>query len=538
MYKIKNSVPIDVIELYDITDEDSKKFKEIDEKPADFETAITACGFGKFNIILYIISTAAGWSSVFETTTMSYVFPAAECDLELKLSHKGLLNAVTYSGMISSAVIWGFLCDTLGRRKLLLIGFLLDALFFLMAASSQSFTLLMIAKFLGGFIINGPFAALTSYLSEFHNAHHRARVQMVLGTIFSFGNLALPLLALGVLPIDINVKMGEYFVFHSWNLYLLICSLPALISGIAFIFLPESPKFLMTMGRNEKALQVFRKVYRMNTGKPESTFPVKELVDETKVTKENSNKRGGHVTANRTKVQAMREGWQQIKPLFFPPHVAKFILVFTIQCLIMMSLNTLRLWLPQIFQAINDYQYYNNETASLCVMMEVFQPKNMSINATECVVNYNNSRVYANSMIVAFTSMVGYITAGTLINTLGKKKLLCILGTVSGTMAMSLYFSRNTPTTVVLSALFIAFGSIGINVILAVVVDLFPTTLRTMTVSLTMMFGRAGAVLGNLVFPFLLEAGCAPPFFAVGSVMLGCAFLTCLLPNTDMKALQ
>lgn len=42
-----------------------------------------------------------------------------------------------------------------------------------------------------------------------------------------------------------------------------------------------------------------------------------------------------------------------------------------------------------------------------------------------------------------------------------------------------------------------------------------------MTVSLTMMFGRIGAALGNLVFPFLLEAGCAPPFFSVGSVMLG-----------------
>lgn len=48
---------------------------------------------------------AAGWSSVFETTTMSYVFPAAECDLQLTLSHKGLLNAVTYSGKIISIII-------------------------------------------------------------------------------------------------------------------------------------------------------------------------------------------------------------------------------------------------------------------------------------------------------------------------------------------------------------------------------------------------------------------------------------------------
>ncbi|KAJ8919148.1 hypothetical protein NQ315_012134 [Exocentrus adspersus] len=500
-----------------------------DDKPADFETAITASGFGKFNIILYIVATAAGWSSVFETTTMSFVFPAAECDLNLKLSHKGLLNAVTYSGMICSAVIWGFLCDTLGRKKLLLIGYFLDALFFLMAASSQSFTLLMIAKFLGGFIITGPFAALTAYLSEFHNAQHRARVQMILGTIFSIGNLVLPLLALGVFPLEINVKVFNYFVFHSWNLYLLICSLPALISAIAFLFLPESPKFLMTMGRNEKALQVFRKVYRINTGKPEHTFPITELVDETISAKDNPNKREGQITANRTKTQALKEGWQQMKPLFFPPHLGKMILVVSMQCFIMMSLNTLRLWLPQIFQAISDYQYYHNETTtSLCEMMEVFQPNNGSLATTECTVNYNNIEVYTNSMIVAFASIVAYIAAGTLINTLGKKQLLCILGVVSGIVAMTLYFSRNMPTTVALSSLFISFGGIGINVILAVVVDLFPTTLRTMTVSLTMMFGRIGATLGNLVFPFLLESGCAPPFFSVGAVMLGVPVSLCL----------
>lgn len=83
---------------------------------------------------------------------MSYVFPAAECDLNLSLSDKGLLNAVTYAGMISSSVVWGYLCDTFGRRRLLYTGFLLDAIFVVMGALSQSFTQLVTAKFLGGFM--------------------------------------------------------------------------------------------------------------------------------------------------------------------------------------------------------------------------------------------------------------------------------------------------------------------------------------------------------------------------------------------------
>nr|CAI5835076.1 unnamed protein product [Callosobruchus analis] len=359
--------------------------KEIYTKPADFETAILASDYGKFNLILYIISVTAGWSSIFETTTMSYVFPAAECDLELSLAHKGWLNAITYAGMISSAFVWGYLSDTLGRKKLLVVGYLLDALLVTISAFSQNFYVLITTKFLGGLIINGPFAALTSYLSEFHCAKHRARVQMIVGFIFSIGNLLLPILALAIFPIKINLQLGDW-VFHSWNVYLLICSLPPLISGVAFMFLPESPKFLMTVGKNDKALKIFRHVYHLNTGKLEETYPITELVEENRNSRDNTN----------TKDPTGRFG-----------------------------LNTLRLWLPQLYQAINDYQYYSTSNkTTLCDMLEVFQKHNESKSSSPCEVNMDNSQVYTNSMIVAGVSIVGYIVAGGLINIVGKKKLL------------------------------------------------------------------------------------------------------------------
>lgn len=51
-------------------------------------------------------------------------------------------------------------------------------------------------------------------------------------------------------------------------------AIPALTGSIGFMFMPESPKFLMTTGRNKKALEVFQKVYSFNTGNPPETFPV------------------------------------------------------------------------------------------------------------------------------------------------------------------------------------------------------------------------------------------------------------------------
>ncbi|KAL3279281.1 hypothetical protein HHI36_016789, partial [Cryptolaemus montrouzieri] len=202
------------------------------------------------------------------------------------------------------------------------------------------------------------------------------------------------------------------------------------------------------------------------------------------------------------------------------------------------SLNTLRLWLPQLFQAINDYQYYHNGTsADLCTMLDVIRPKNVS-NSTECFVNTNNTQVYVNSMIVSAATLLGYVVAGSLINFLGKKKLLFILGIIAGISGCSLYLTQSITTTLILTSLYVAVASVCINVLLSAVVDLFPTTLRTMTVSLTMMFGRLGAMGGNLVFPYLLKAGCAPPFLTIGTGMLSCAFISILLPNSDMKSLQ
>lgn len=65
---------------------------------ADFETAISATGFGKFNIIYMIVAIPAGFGSQFESTTLSYVLPAAQCDLNLSLQDKGTLNAISYIG--------------------------------------------------------------------------------------------------------------------------------------------------------------------------------------------------------------------------------------------------------------------------------------------------------------------------------------------------------------------------------------------------------------------------------------------------------
>ena len=81
---------------------------------------------------------------------MAYILPIAECDLKLSLLNKGTLNSATYAGMIASAIVWGYLADTLGRKKILVIGYLADAVCVFCSSMSQNFLMLVIFKFCGG----------------------------------------------------------------------------------------------------------------------------------------------------------------------------------------------------------------------------------------------------------------------------------------------------------------------------------------------------------------------------------------------------
>lgn len=59
---------------------------------------------------------------------------------------------IFFSGMITSALGWGFLADTLGRKQILIAGYLTDAIFVTLAGLAQTYEMLLIAKFFTGFM--------------------------------------------------------------------------------------------------------------------------------------------------------------------------------------------------------------------------------------------------------------------------------------------------------------------------------------------------------------------------------------------------
>ncbi|XP_044018646.1 synaptic vesicle glycoprotein 2B-like isoform X2 [Aphidius gifuensis] len=514
--------------------------KNQDDGPADFERAINAAGYGKFNYLLLLAIVPAGWASIYGSTSMSYVLPSAQCDLSLTLFDKGLLNSMIFAGMIVTAFLWGFLTDTYGRKNILITGYFCCFLLSLASSLSHASWLLILFKFLNGIVISGPYAALMSYLAEVHGEKQRSKIYMWLGVVFSLGSISIPCLAWLIIP-----QKWEYPIlngainFKSWRLFLALCSIPELSAFIAISFFPESPRYLLTKGRNEEALNIFRRIYSINTGNDPSHYPITKLSDEDFIKNQ----------GNQSLYENLHDGWKQMKQLFLKPYVYRLILIGCIQFGGTIGSNTLKLWMPQLFAMIETYEASHPDKTSesypsICVMLETtnttFQYINNTLNATLqkeefCAPVVLNATVYLNSIVIALTGVIGYTLAGSLINCVGTKRLMMFCFLAAGFCCGGLFWAEDSNGILGISSVFVALSSIGGAAVMNIIVDNFPTALRAMAISSTMMMGRFGAVTGNLAFPILFKLSCFGPFEMIGIACIVCSILVLFIPNKKSK---
>ena len=76
-----------------------------------------------------------------------------------------------------------------------------------------------------------------------------------------------------VIPLEVSIEKDDFF-FHSWNLFVFICSLPALLTGAWLLFFPETPKYLAESGNNVQMLDVLMRMYSENSGEPPKEYIV------------------------------------------------------------------------------------------------------------------------------------------------------------------------------------------------------------------------------------------------------------------------
>ncbi|XP_049797933.1 synaptic vesicle glycoprotein 2A-like [Schistocerca nitens] len=561
-----------------------------------FEEAVALTGQGRFHYTLLAVCGFCLISMIFESLAAAYVTPAAQCDFDMTSFEKGFLGGTIYIGMIVSSHVWGFVADTRGRRLVLLLTLALDFVCSVVAALMPSLPLLIFVRFLNGVWICGPSAVTYAYLGEFH-AYKTRTQSMVYACIFiAFAIIAQPGLAWLVIPQPWEVPLGG-IVLRSWRVFLILGAVPSAATFLGLYFLlPESPKFLLAVGRHDEALDVLRRMFAANSGLPPDKYPVRALeVDPT------SSPSSAGVDA-RSPLAVARHMWRQTAPLFRPPYLLYTLLACVIQFGLYASSNGFLIWLPELLNRVGQYrELYPDQTATVCDVIAVMadqaaspvslgtsQPDyysqffetlgSMAANWTEpdaganvtaealaavlgnsswseeaslaagaeaaapgaasCVATVSVTS-FQNSLITGAGSAVAYISISFIIRVVTKKTIITVSLAVSGVCGVCTIWAQTELQILMLPLAFMVLSGMCVSVVNTVVVDSFPTYLRAMAVCLSLCCGRLGTFVTTLMLGALIDSSCVLAVAVLGGFVFVCGVLSTLLPSeAKMKELR
>ena len=162
----------------------------------------------------------------------------------------GLAGSAYLAGAVLGALFFGWLTDRLGRKKLFFITLTVYLLATAATAFSWNLWSFLVFRFITGAGIGGEYAAINSTIQELVPARVRGWTDLVINGSFWIGA------ALGALAAIVLLDPAVLDPEHGWRAAFLIGAALALVVFFMRLWLPESPRWLMTHGRAEEAERV------------------------------------------------------------------------------------------------------------------------------------------------------------------------------------------------------------------------------------------------------------------------------------------
>jgi MFS family permease len=174
--------------------------------------------------------------------------------LHLGAAEVGLIGSVYLFGEVIGALVFGRITDILGRRRLFILTLAVYLIASGLAAFSFNLWFLLACRFFAGTGIGGEYTAINSAIDELIPAHYRGRTDIAVNGTYWAGAMigaaaSILLLNPSIFPINIGWRVG----------FLIGPVLGLLIIYIRRV-LPESPRWLMTHGRDEEAERIVSEI--------------------------------------------------------------------------------------------------------------------------------------------------------------------------------------------------------------------------------------------------------------------------------------
>ncbi len=167
--------------------------------------------------------------------------------LQFTNTEVGLASTAYLVGAVLGAIFFGWLTDRLGRKKL----FFITLFVYLIATAATAFSWdiwsFCLFRFLTGAGIGGEYTAINSTIQEFIPARVRGWTDLVINGSFWLGA------ALGAAGSVVLLNPAVLGIDMGWRAAFFIGAVLGLVILFMRVWLPESPRWLMTHGRAAEA---------------------------------------------------------------------------------------------------------------------------------------------------------------------------------------------------------------------------------------------------------------------------------------------
>jgi len=226
------------------------------------DDAVDAIQFGKFQKVVMVAVGLCFMSDAMEVVLLGFLSTVLKHEWNLTGTQAASITASVFVGELLGAVILGRLGDVFGRRKTFLAAAAIICVAGAATALVPSYETLVFVRFVVGFGVGGltvPFDIFAEFLPN----QMRGRYLMLINYYWTAGSITVTILAF--------LTLGQGY---SWRLFVFLCSIPCLASFIlCYLYVPESPRWLLAEGRANEALAIMRNVADMNGKSSEEIFP-------------------------------------------------------------------------------------------------------------------------------------------------------------------------------------------------------------------------------------------------------------------------
>ncbi|PZC84114.1 hypothetical protein B5X24_HaOG205836 [Helicoverpa armigera] len=175
-----------------------------------------------------------------------------------------LTQSMMQIGILAGSLLFGYLSDRHGRKLVVLISLFFEVVFVAVSAVVPYLWLFMICRFLIGVTLGGTMLCCYILLIELCGKSFRPYLSGLQEMPFLLAYFTLPIIA--------------YFV-RDWRQLQLVTSVPWVIVIVYYWLIPESPRWLITVGRKKEAIDILTHIAKKNNRPTDNIEAIVEKVE-------------------------------------------------------------------------------------------------------------------------------------------------------------------------------------------------------------------------------------------------------------------